>query len=290
MLKTQNCTCSEGLIFTVLNLEKEVPFLKNKKRIRAKRILDGYYKDNSKLKEEIKLYNEIDKKQNILAEINKQLEYTTLHIAYNVGCVKQILEAERFISFDDENDKTILSSKGEISTKIKEIHSLVFADILEEFAYFNYLTSLQIAIIISCFTNINVNEEYKDFEPKCGDYQISQVLTSIKEKLDYYYNLELKNEIYTGLEYNINYDLLNYIESWWLTKDETDCVAILNSLYNDKNIFIGEFVKAILKINNIASEIEVIAEDLSNMELLAKSRQIHTNTFKFIATNQSLYV
>jgi hypothetical protein len=58
----------------------------------------------------------------------------------------------------------------------------------------------------------------------------------------------------------------------------------------EKEIFLGEFVKAVLKINNVACEIEKIAEMSGNMELLEKVKQIPELTLKFVATNQSLYV
>ena len=58
----------------------------------------------------------------------------------------------------------------------------------------------------------------------------------------------------------------------------------------EKGIFLGEFVKAILKINNIASEIEKIAEMVGNISLLSKLKEIPALTLKFVVTNQSLYV
>jgi hypothetical protein len=61
-------------------------------------------------------------------------------------------------------------------------------------------------------------------------------------------------------------------------------------LEQEKGIFLGEFVKAILKINNISSEMEKVAEGMGNMELLSKLKEIPVKTLKFVATNQSLYI
>jgi hypothetical protein len=58
----------------------------------------------------------------------------------------------------------------------------------------------------------------------------------------------------------------------------------------EKNIFLGEFIKALLKINNIAAEFENVCEITNNMKLLKKIREIPDMTMKYIATNQSLYV
>jgi hypothetical protein len=58
----------------------------------------------------------------------------------------------------------------------------------------------------------------------------------------------------------------------------------------EKGVFLGEFVKAVLKINNIANEMEKIAEMTGNIPFLSKLNEIKYLTLKYIVTNQSLYV
>ena len=58
----------------------------------------------------------------------------------------------------------------------------------------------------------------------------------------------------------------------------------------EKGIFLGEFVKAILKINNVAAEMEKVAEMTGNVAFLSKLKEIPGLTLKFVVTNQSLYV
>ena len=59
---------------------------------------------------------------------------------------------------------------------------------------------------------------------------------------------------------------------------------------DEKGIFLGEFVKALLKINNISGEMEKLAELTGNVALLSKLREISNITLKYVVTNQSLYV
>ena len=82
---------------------------------------------------------------------------------------------------------------------------------------------------------------------------------------------------------------MNETIKWCELDNEADCKQMLRNLYN-RGIFLGEFVKAILKINNIASEFEKICEVMGNIELLHKLREIPNKTLKFVATNESLYV
>ena len=103
--------------------------------------------------------------------------------------------------------------------------------------------------------------------------------------------MQTHHQVYTGTDYNIMYDLIDPIIRWCkYAEDERSCKEIIQTILQEKNIFLGEFIKAILKINNIANECEKLCEYMGNMELLSKIKQIPLNTLKFVATNQSLYV
>jgi len=73
-------------------------------------------------------------------------------------------------------------------------------------------------------------------------------------------------------------------------ENENTCKTIIQTCEYEYEIFPGEFIKAILKINNMVNELKSVAEFIGNVELLHKLTQIPELTLKFIATNQSLYV
>ena len=112
---------------------------------------------------------------------------------------------------------------------------------------------------------------------------------SIKN-LDEYKKKEEKYYLDTGIDYNIHYDLIDYTIKWCDCENVESCKLLLQRIEKEKGIFLGEFVKAILKINNIANEMEKVAELISNINLLSKLREIPILTLKYVATNQSLYV
>jgi hypothetical protein len=92
------------------------------------------------------------------------------------------------------------------------------------------------------------------------------------------------------MDYNIHYDLLNYVEEWSNAENVEDCKRLLQKIGEEKEIFLGEFVKALLKINNISCELEKIAELTGNIAFLSKLKEIPNLTLKYVVTNQSLYV
>ena len=103
-------------------------------------------------------------------------------------------------------------------------------------------------------------------------------------------NFEAEMQLVTGIDYSIHYDLLEYMVQWCDASNIEECKLVLQEIEREKGVSLGEFVKAILKINNISSEIEKITESIGNIGLLSKLREISGLTLKFVATTQSLYV
>ena len=103
-------------------------------------------------------------------------------------------------------------------------------------------------------------------------------------------DFETTEMIQTGIDYQYHFDLVDATHDWCKAENATECKYVIQKLEENKSIFLGEFVKAILKINNISSEMEKIAESLGDISLLSKLQEIPQLTQKFVATNQSLYV
>lgn len=186
-------------------------------------------------------------------------------------------------------DKLQLTTKGKMATQLREVHCLVFAHLLEDDTIIN-LSATQLIALFSCFTNISVQEGVQDFTPRTDDATLKQVICSISKLYSEYEERETMLRINTGADYTLHYDLLNYVEDWTECECIEDCRTVLSRLGEEKEIFLGEFVKALLKINNISCEMEQIAEQMGNMEFLSKLKQIPELTLKYVVTNQSLYV
>ena len=117
-------------------------------------------------------------------------------------------------------------------------------------------------------------------------------LQDIQSNHHEYQDLELKYNVNTGFDYTnaMQYDLVEYVLEWCDSTSVEDCKRVLQRMADEKDIFLGEFVKALLKINNISNEMEKNAERTGNLALLSKLREIPALTLKFVVTNQSLYV
>ena len=225
-------------------------------------------------------------------KLKEEYNYIEKFIDNNVITILKMLEDENYIVKDIENENENyykLSIQGILATHIREVHCLVFSKLINNNTLVN-LDTKQLVAIFSCFTNITVPEDLVSNIPNSKDNKVQELLLEIKGMYQYYCDIESKNEINSGIDYTIHYDLLNYVERWCDCENVQDCKLLLQDIAREKEIFLGEFVKALLKINNISNELEKIAELIGNIAFLSKLREIPNITLKYVVTNQSLYV
>ena len=230
-------------------------------------------------------------KQPELENMKKEYENITKYIDNNVLAIVDLLERDGFLSVATESVETkyILTQKGHIATQLREVHCLVFANLFD-LKVLDDLTSRQLVSIFSCFTNVSVQDELKSLLPNSNNKQIQDMVIKIKEMYDEYQQKELSSNINTGTDYSIHFDLLDYVIEWCDCDSIEECKFLLQTLEKEKGIFLGEFVKALLKINNISNEMEKVAELTGNIQFLSKLKEIPTMIMKYVVTNQSLYV
>lgn len=266
-IKNNMCNCSQKqrkkLQFNLNEIENENKFLKQ---------------DLEKYNKYFELIEEKDKTNNFaINAIN--------YIENNIESIIKILVDEKFI-----NINYYLFDKSYISMQIQEMNSLALSDAYEKFNGFENVTCQELICIFSCFTNISLQEDNRNINPPTNNNNIKNISMYIVNRIEYYKEIENKYFLETGIECDYNYDLIKYVFDWCNCNNEQDCKFVIDIMKCETGIFLGEFVKAILKINNIALELEKICETLQNINLLQKLRNIPTLTLKYIASNQSLYI
>ena len=183
--------------------------------------------------------------------------------------VKQILLENSFITTDNE-----LTNKGFVANEIREIFSLFIAEYFKEMCE---LSNKNIVCFLSCFINVNPNIylNYKFSFPIEDELQIiiEKVLQTMNEYLTY---------TNSDNNYYFQYYLLEYVSLWY---DTDDCKKVLNKIKKDKVLFVGDFVKAVLKIICIINEIKYIS-----IAMESRCDEIITMLLKNIVNNQSLYI
>ena len=271
-----------------INLCEQKFLAVNKKRKEIIRsindILDKYKTiEQDKLQLEIIIGKQKEKKY-----LENELYSTKNFINSNIDIILDLLKDDGFISYSDDS-KIELSLKGTVASNLKEVHCLAFSQLYEDKMLFD-LSPIQLVSIFSCFTNLSVQDEIKSIEPKSKNETVENIIKKIVKLYDDYYDKEVKYSINTGIEYTIHFDLLDYVSEWCECTDEIQCKILLQRLSVEKGVSLGDFVKSLLKINNIACEFERVAEITCNVSFLRALREIPKLTLKHVVTTQSLYV
>ena len=271
-------------------LQRDRPNSANKKRKDIERQIQQLSDNHKFIEKDVVTYERVSIKESEIAHIQKQIESVNSFIRSGVGNVLTLLNEEEYVEGNLTDETSLkLTLRGKLASQIRETHCLVFSRLVEQ-KMFDLLTAKQLVALFSIFTNISVQDDFKDNVPKSDDEVVNKNVADIVGMYSEYQNKELQYNIHTGFDYNVHYDLLNYVEEWCDCENMESCKFVLQKIGSEKEVFLGEFVKALLKINNISSEMEKLAELTGNMDLLSKLKTIPTMTMKYVVTNQSLYV
>ena len=273
----------------------------NKKRKEVDRELTKITVEYPMIDKDTELVSKYNDKSREIVSLQTQLETTEHILETDIDNILYILKQNQFITEnelkneekqltnEEINQENTLTIKGNIASYLREVHPLIFAELLHT-DMLQTLEPEELIGILSCFTNVSVSEENRALTPQSNNPNVQRLAIRITEMYEKHQDLELEYRIETDFDYSIHYDLIDYCIQWSKCESQVECKMIIQTIALEKEIYLGEFVKAILKINNISAELEKVAEYLGDMAFLSSLKKIPLLTLKYIATNQSLYI
>ena len=282
----------EEIIYEYIELLDKKPNTTNKKRKETEKRIQEIQSNYKFIESEKETIKKIKDKKRTIQTLEDDYKIVERFIDTNVYVILNIIKTKEFIETDEEmerNKNLKLTLKGKIASCLREVPCLPFTELIESGKLIN-LTTNELIAFLSCFTNVTVQDEFKSNLPATPNTNLINIIEVTKNIFEYYQNKETEYQINTGTDYNIHYDLINYVLEWTKCETVEECKCVLQRLESEKEIFLGEFVKGLLKINNIACELEKIAEITGNIDFLNKLNAISTLTLKYVVTNQSLYI
>lgn len=281
--------------FVELKIAREISINKARKKIDKE--LSALLNSNADIEKVADIVIKRDAKQVEIAKLKSNICNANSLINANIDKIVNILRNYSIIedgtnAKDVTNNCIVLTKKGQLASYFKEVHCLVFSELLLS-KQLQTLETCEIVGLLSCFTNISIPSEKR--LKKVGSVpkyvNVEQLIELVSNMYEEQYNLEVNVGISTGIDYDLHYELVNYVIAWCNCETDVDCKGVLSELASANSpIFVGEFVKAILKINNIVSELINAATWDNDLEFVAKLNSIPQLTLKFVAENQSLYI
>ena len=274
-----------------ITYKKELPNLVNKKRKEAERNIQQILDDYRTCVSDVVVYNSIEEIQQKMDGFDRQIENVELFVQRQLGEILKICQDRGFIEIAKKEYN--FTAMGHFASHIAEIHPLATAEIMFKYDFFELFTPKQLVIFLSCFTDIRVKSDIVKHTPTITDNLVKQCVLDMNSVLVEYDNMEGEQGVNTGFRYNnaVIYDLLDEMGIWVDCDNELSCKQFIQqTLGVEKQISVGDFTKAILKISAIAKEWMGICEYEGKIGLMYKLQKIDPLILKYVCTTQSLYV
>ena len=248
-----------------IKLEKEKDIIQNDKSNNFKANYDIF-----------KLYDgckkEIDSLENQIWNQNNLLNY-------NIDLIVKILEQNSYI----DSCTKLITTKGIIAYGINECNELLFTELV----YKKLLDDLSFPEIIAVLASF-INEKDQNSEEKyINDLEVPKSVKKVLEELEYianyYMDLEDEYKLYINLDYKLYLDFVSPAYIW-------ACGGTIHDIYKNTNIYDGNFVKSIMRINNICDNLMDICKTISYYDLAEKIENAQSILIRDITSINSLYV
>ena len=289
--------CPKEIICEYIELKNKKNELVNKKRKEVERKIQNIHENYNFIEQDVDIYSQQCNLENEILDFENKIINSQNYLKNKKNIIFSKLLTDGYISLkqeeneeQQENEKYILSLSGKIASNIREVNCLIFSQIIFFSNTFQILNTNEIIGFLSCFTNISVPHDKKLILPDSESQLLNDFIKEVVQMYDENEIFENSNGIKSDIDNEIHFDLINYMIDWIKCQSDMECKEVLQRLAIEKNIFSGEFIKAVLKINNIVEELKNICEIIGSMDLYYKLNEISGMTLKYIVTNQSLYV
>jgi superfamily II RNA helicase len=268
LLSKKAIPVARGMVEEYDHLSLQIKSTANKKRKEWQKKLDALIRDNPLLSNE-KEMEQLRANEKILTRIDTLKTELTAHDSFvetMIQCELQRLVEQGFVECSGNVPQ--LTRLGVVASQLNEVNPL-FSKIIVG-GGLDAMTTRQLVGIFSCFTDMKCEEGSS--VPVTGDAEVERILYEIMD---------------AGSEnaMELVFDFIDITMEWCDCEDEPSCKQLLQR----NRVFLGDFVKGVLKIVNIAREVEKTALFLQSPLMEAVSN-IPNKMLKYMVNSQSLYI
>lgn len=276
--------------------KKSLPNLINKKKKEAEREIAKLTDKYKYITTDALILDKLDEITYTARDEVRYLKSIQDYVRKNTDNICKILIDSNFIerieSNTDENNSYKFMQKGHFASEVSELHPLIVTDMVIDWNYMADFSPKQLVGLFSCFTDIKINPDIRSTIPNSNDYWLKEKINYMNEILRKYQSMEDNLGISTGIKYDeiLVFDIIDESMEWCDLDNEKSCKYFIQTKLKNKEISIGDFTKAMLKISTITKELISVCEKISQISLMHKLSKIDGMILKYITTTQSLYV
>ncbi len=286
------------------NIEKEIKiekkdveeYMKNKKKMNGNGQLGQYFvmkeKDKRKIEKEIegirkkyvnfdeniKMIEDVEKLKKELYNVENEMDEGSTFLFQNISNMKDMLYDYKYI--DNEGK---LTQRGMIGMGINECNELLFAYLLDNYINEDLTYAEWIGLFGLFVEEKDLSHEEKMVSTMKISNKMKSIIRNLEEEMMEIANDELKYKINIGSTYELHYDFVETLYQWASGVEYTEIIK-------EKKMFDGNFVKAVLRTQNIVDDVKNICKELKNYEMLVKLENAEIPLIRDIAQINSLYI
>jgi len=177
-----------------------------------------------------------------------------------------------------------LTLKGIISSQINECNCILLTEMITQ-NIFNDLEPEEICAVLAIF----IQESHSDQEislNKIENMNVQNTLIKVNKIIEDLIDIEKNRDVNTYLTgfYDISYNYVDMVYYWASGSSVPEAFNMNVDMYE------GDFIKNILKINNITSDVQSLSKIYGNIEIVPKMEGIQDLLVRDIVTANSLYL
>jgi superfamily II RNA helicase len=277
-----------------INIDNELFLIMENYDKICKKIADTFFvvkkKDKDKLEKEKKTIEQLQnfsenyEKYKSISNYKKDLSLLEENIWYNNYGIKddilkitEVLECEGYIS----NQK--ITKKGIVGSVINEVNELLFTEIIFK-GFLDKLDFPEIVALISLFIN---ERDQGSSDKYINDLNISynykNTYNKIKDLTEYFMDKEDEYKLYIETDYNLYLDFVEPAYIW-------ASGGSIHEVYKNTSVYDGNFIKSIMRINNICENLMDICKTIERYDICSKLENHNEILIRDITSINSLYV
>jgi superfamily II RNA helicase len=227
----------------------------------------------------LKLYQDYKKQEDKLKDINNNINFIINYIQEATELFNIILQDNKYIIKED--NKCILTTKGICAANINECNGIIVTEIIFS-GLLDNLTTHEIIALMSIFLNPPRTQEDYNY----NSYNLIKEYKEVKKIIEKINEEENRFNILLPEYWYVDDSYIDIILMWCHNKPLKD---ILKYLY-EMGEYEGNFVRNMLKLNNIINNIITVATVINNIKLVDKLKDASNLILKDIVNTNSLYI
>jgi len=261
----------------------------SKQQQRNQKRLEDVVKNNRKI------YDMLLDQHKIKSLSEKEKEHRQTYITYKddrFSTICEYLNRSGYvnININDNTTSVTLTEYGKMVTCINECNPFILAKVFTG-NILNNLTPKEIVCFLSIFTDRKNKNDKPTLNSIKIDSKIKKYIEYMEQRIVNYIDLEQKMRLTSEDDYwELSYDYLEITALWMeIDLESEDHSRILQAL-TDMDEYEGSFVKNMLKINNIVSNLIILCNATQQLDVLPILQEIERLILRGMVNADSLHV